>query len=106
MQNLQNKQAEINRLCGFNSTLPGLGLGISAEVGEINDYLAKITNLKKPKPGDDLHNLKQKIADESADILVYLLQIANHLEFDLEQAYLAKCNKLLERHTTANKIMN
>ncbi len=104
MQNLQKKQAEINNLCGFSSTLPGLGLGISAEVGELNDYLAKISNLKKPKPGDDLNNLKQKIADECADVLVYLLQVANNLEFDLEQAYLSKCHKLIERHTPAKSL--
>ncbi|MDX1918511.1 MAG: MazG nucleotide pyrophosphohydrolase domain-containing protein [Candidatus Caenarcaniphilales bacterium] len=101
MHKLQQKQSEINERCGFQTVLVGLGLGIAAEGGELCDYLAKYTNLKKPKPGDDLDNLKHKIADECADVLVYLLQIANNLEFDLEEAYLKKCEKLLERHAIA-----
>ncbi len=98
MKELQMKQAEINTACGFETHLVGLGLGISAETGELVDYLAKITNFKKPKPSDDLTNLKQKIGYECADVLVYLLQIANELNFDLEKVYLEKCEKLLERH--------
>ena len=103
MQNLQNKQKEVNEICGFRSPLPALGLGISAEVGELNDYLAKISNLKKAKPGDDLTNLKGKIACECADVLVYLLQIANNLEFDLEEIYLQKCNELEKRHAVSTR---
>jgi NTP pyrophosphatase (non-canonical NTP hydrolase) len=106
MQTLQQKQAEINTQCGFEANLVGLGLGISAEVGELADYIAKISNLKKAKPGDDLNNLKQKIADECADVLVYLLQIANNLHFNLEEAYLGKCHKLLERHTKVTQLEN
>jgi NTP pyrophosphatase (non-canonical NTP hydrolase) len=98
MHNLQEKQLQITQKCGFHSELPALGLGICAEVGELADYIAKISNLKKSKPGDDINNLQDKIADECADVLVYLLQIANKLEFNLEKAYLQKCEKLLERH--------
>lgn len=98
MEELQKKQAEVNSLCGFKSKLVGLGLGISAETGELVDYLAKIEGLKKPKPTDDMSNLREKVADECADVLVYLLQIANELDFDLREVYLKKCKKLLDRH--------
>ncbi len=98
MKDLQARQAEINELCGFSATLPALGLGAAAEVGELADYLAKLSGLKKPKPGDDLNDLKGKIASECADVLVYLLQIANQLDFDLAAVYERKCLKLLERH--------
>ncbi len=103
MHKLQEKQLHITKICGFHSELPSLGMGICAEVGELVDYLAKISNLKKPKPGDDLNNLKEKISAECADVLVYLLQIANNLDFNLEEAYHAKCEKLLQRHTNQTK---
>jgi len=98
MKNLQNKQAEISHKCNFHSQLPALGMGICAEVGELVDYMAKISNLKKPKPSDNMDDLKGKIAAECADVLVYLLQIANNLDFNLEEAYSQKCKILLERH--------
>ncbi|HEY9885896.1 MAG TPA: MazG nucleotide pyrophosphohydrolase domain-containing protein [Vampirovibrionales bacterium] len=100
MQSLQEKQREITKKCGFHTQLPALGLGCAAEVGELVDYIAKISNLKKAKPGDDLNNLKEKISDECADVLIYLLQIANTLNFDLEEVFNNKTHKLLERHIT------
>ena len=98
MKQAQALQAEINRVCGFEATLPALALGAAAETGELADYIAKLSGLKKPKPGDDLSDLQHKIAAECADVLVYLLQIANALEFDLEAAHQSKCEKLRARH--------
>lgn len=99
MNFLQNKQIEITKKCGFHTDLVSLALGASSEVGELNDYIAKYTKHKIPKPGDDMNNLKEKISLECADVLVYLLQIANNLEFDLEKIYLQKCETLLQRHS-------
>ncbi|MDJ0625199.1 MAG: MazG nucleotide pyrophosphohydrolase domain-containing protein [Candidatus Caenarcaniphilales bacterium] len=98
MDKLQEKQAKITKQCGFHNDLVALGLGASAEIGELSDYIAKYSNLKKPKPGDDMSNLKDKIAYECADVLVYILQIANELGFNLEEVYDEKCIHLLERH--------
>jgi len=98
MNELQNKQADISKTCDFHSELPALGLGICAEVGELVDYLTKMSNLEKPKVGDDLSDLRQAAKEECTDVLVYLLQIANKLDFNLEEAYLNKCKVLLERH--------
>ncbi|MDX1921326.1 MAG: MazG nucleotide pyrophosphohydrolase domain-containing protein [Candidatus Caenarcaniphilales bacterium] len=102
MNDLQNKQKEISELCGFHSDLVSLALGASAETGELCDYIAKYTKHKIPKPGDDMSNLREKISLECADVLVYLLQIANNLEFDLEEVYLKKTETLLKRHATTS----
>ena len=95
----QELQLQVNKLCGFKTTLHGLALGLMAEVGETADVIGKLSGTKKPKSGDDLEDLQGQLRLECADVLVYLLQIANEAGFDLKRAYLEKIQILLDRHT-------
>lgn len=130
MNELIDKQKDINAACGFKSdNLKGLALGLQSELGELSSLIALQAGIKKPKPKDlskfgrwtyrtaagqpeitpyythpkhcavndrnqPTNNLigctfaeawnheitqnaiKKEIADECADVLVYLLQVA------------------------------
>lgn len=52
----------------------------------------------KLRSGDGVELLR-KVKNESADILFAVLAIAEHLEFDLEQAFLKKMKELDERYS-------
>lgn len=99
MKSLQSKQKEVTEKCNFHTQLESLALGLASETGELCDYIAKYTNLKIPKPGDDISNLPVEIKKECADVLIYLLQIANTLDFDLEKEFHKKADINLQRHT-------
>jgi len=93
----QELQDYVVKKCGFDPALTGIALGAAAETGELADYISKYCGYKKFKPGDDTLELEDKIADECADVLVYLFQIANQLGFNLEKAYRNKCQVVVER---------
>ncbi len=52
------------------------------ECGELAKAARKQTNVKSD-PNSSMHN----VADEAADVFMYLLDICNHYNIDLEQAF-------------------
>lgn len=94
---LQNENEKLVEICGFNGNLPGLVSGLSAECGEVNDIVAKLEGWKKIKSTDNIENLKEDLSEEIADVLVYLIQIASKYSIDIEEAFIAKIEKIKSR---------
>jgi NTP pyrophosphatase (non-canonical NTP hydrolase) len=65
---------------------------LGEEVGELFKAVRQHTNIKT-----DQHAEKSSIEDELADILIYLLDISNKLDIDLEKAFLSKEEKNKKR---------
>lgn len=97
MKELQTKQKYITETLRLHTELSSLGLGLSSEVGEVNDLIAKLSGLKHPKPSDNTDNMPHQLAMECADVLVYLLQIANIMNIDLAAAYHEKTEIIMDR---------
>lgn len=75
------KQMVVER--GFDKeTVPELFMLLMEECGEFAKAARKTTNVKSAKDSKE-HSL----AHEAADVLVYLLDICNHYDIDLEQAF-------------------
>ncbi len=72
-------------------------IGLASEVGELGDIVRKLEGGKVTKPTDDLTNMRGKLEDELADVLVYLFQIATHYGVDIECAFKNKVNKIYTR---------
>jgi len=64
-------------------------LALAGEIGEL-------CNLVKKEVRDEI-DLKERISEEMADILIYLCMMANSLEVDLEKEYYRKQEKNMER---------
>ena len=64
-------------------------LALAGEIGEL-------CNLVKKEVRDEM-DLKERISEEMADILIYLCMMANSLEVDLEKEYYRKQEKNMER---------
>lgn len=69
------------------------GLGLSGEVGEINDILKKWLFHKSRKPLDT-----EKLKDEIGDVLWYLSILAFELNLTLEEIMEHNIAKLEQRH--------
>ncbi|KAB1437251.1 MazG-like family protein [Pseudodesulfovibrio senegalensis] len=67
-----------------------LALALCGEAGELAEQLQWLTQEQSRNPEPDR---RQRIADECADVLVYLVRIADELGFDLVEAAKAKCLK-------------
>jgi NTP pyrophosphatase (non-canonical NTP hydrolase) len=89
---LEKRQAFINKECGFELNQKGLLLGFYAELGELASAIALYKGWKKPKPSDlDKFpnwesDLLKEIADEMADVLVYILQLEINDEIDFDES--------------------
>lgn len=67
-----------------------LVMALTGEVGELSELFQWLTVEESWKvDGDD----KQAVAEEMADILIYLTRIADELDIDLVAAAHAKCDK-------------
>lgn len=71
----------------------------SEEVGEFAKALRRFRRLFHERPSSEqpvsrdateVTPARQELAEELADVLSYLLDLANRLEIDLEQAFIAK----------------
>ncbi len=68
---------------GFqDETLPELFMLLSEEVGELAKAARKYTNIKS-----DENSHKPEVDLEAADVFMYLLDICNYLNVDLEKAF-------------------
>lgn len=85
---LQHYLDELCRVRGWDQGSPlETWLLLTEEIGE----LAKaIRNRQALYQEEQRHPAPQEAADEMADVLSYLLQLANQLDIDLEAAFRAK----------------
>ena len=74
-----------------------LSMALMVEVGELLEHFQWLTD----EESRDLKNHPDKqtaVADEMADVFMYLLALSDRLDVDLETAVQRKMKKLLERH--------
>ena len=72
----------------------------SAELAEIFQWMT-------PEASKAAHldpSTKERIADEVADVLLYLLQMADHCDIDIPQAVANKLVKNAAKHPVANQL--
>ena len=88
--NLDEFQNYIRELCkerGWDKNSPSqLFLLLTEEIGEVAKAIRNHTNLHTQSI-QDKQKTKVELASELADVLNYLLDISNHFEIDLSEAF-------------------
>ena len=74
-----------------------LALAISGEVGELAELFLWISDAEIEARLEDDERYRAKIADEVADILIYLMYLAERIGFDVAGAVEAKVRRTEER---------
>jgi len=90
---------------GFNTNLFLNMMLLSGEVGEVAQVLKKVHFMVDPGRNDqEVKTLEEALAEqrenmgqELADCLAYIFKMANYTGVDLQQAYLTKMRKNLDR---------
>jgi NTP pyrophosphatase (non-canonical NTP hydrolase) len=86
LKDYQDYLAQIITLRGFaDETPPELFMLFLEECGELAKAARKQQNLKTGK-----HSQEHNLGHEAADVLVYLLEICNAYDIDLEKAFREK----------------
>lgn len=87
---LADLQVHIRQFCaekGWDkNSITEMYLLFSEEVGELAKGIRKITGFK----GESTENARQNLEEEFADVLMYLMDLANYFDIDLEAAYRRK----------------
>jgi NTP pyrophosphatase (non-canonical NTP hydrolase) len=87
---LKDLQIDINKLCiekGWDKrTIPEVFILFSEEIGELAKEIRLHTGIKSEKKPDNKDNLRS----EFADVLNYLMELANRFDIDLTDAYIEK----------------
>ena len=65
--------------------------------GEIGELVRVIQDIRKAGNVEASRGLKDRLGEELADILAYILKIANYSNVDLEEAYLRKMRTNITR---------
>ncbi len=74
-----------------------LAMALSVEVAELVEIFQWMTSEQAENAHKDPH-VKGCIADEVADVFLYLIQLADHSEIDLEHAVIEKIKKNAIKH--------
>jgi len=83
LADFQDYISEMVKERGFDKeTLPEIFMLFFEECGEMAKAVRKSQNIKT-----DSNSEKFKLEEEVADVFIYLLDICNHLEVDLEKAF-------------------
>ncbi len=94
LKDFQNYVAALIKERGFDAeTLPQIFMLFLEECGEMAKAARKTQNIKYDKKSEDYH-----LNHEIADVFIYLLDICNHYEVDLEQAFREKEEINKKRH--------
>lgn len=84
---LTELQAHIKQICGEKgwnkNSVTEIYLLFSEEVGELAKAIRKTSGFK----GESTENARQNLEEEFADVLMYLMDLANFFEVDLETVY-------------------
>jgi len=87
MKELLKRQREIDETyfkgIRENTSLSYWGLAIGGEVGELQNYIKKY--IRNHPKDESKEKLRLRIAEESADILIYLLILSDIFDFDLRE---------------------
>ena len=67
---------------------------LTEEVGEV---VHAARALKRASESSDLERAREHVGEELADCLAYILKLANYAEVDLQDAYLSKMRRNLDR---------
>ena len=78
-------------------TPKNLAMALMVEAAELLELFQWLTPEESRSLTIDVAD-KERVADEIADVLLYLLQLADHTGVDLEQAVLAKLAKNARKH--------
>ncbi len=90
IQNFQKYVQQLEQERGFdNQTATQKGLLLGEEIGELFKAMRKHEVQLRVDANSQVHD----VADELADVFIYLCAIANRYEVDLEQAFRAKEEK-------------
>ncbi len=83
MPDLQHYVAEVVKARGFDQeTVPEIFMLFLEECGEMAKAARKLQNIKSDK-----NSKEHRLDHEIADVFIYLLNICNHYNIDLEQAF-------------------
>jgi NTP pyrophosphatase (non-canonical NTP hydrolase) len=86
LKDFQAYVAEVVRHRGFeNETVPELFMLLLEECGELAKAARKTQNIKTDK-----NSKKYEVDQEAADVLMYLLEICNRFDIDLDKAFREK----------------
>ena len=89
LKDFQKYVAEMIVERGFDKeTVPELFMLFLEECGEFAKAARKTQNIKSDKNSENFH-----LAEEAADVFIYLLDICNYLNIDLEEAFRQKEEK-------------
>lgn len=90
IQDFQKYVIQLEKERGFdNQTASQKGLLLGEEIGELFKAIRKHEAGLRVDGSSQVHN----VADELADVFIYLCAIANRYDIDLEEAFLAKEEK-------------
>lgn len=93
LRDFQRYVAEMIKVRGFDEeTVPEIFMLFLEECGELAKAVRKTQNIKSDKNSENFH-----VAEEAADVFIYLLDICNHLDIDLEEAFRGKEEKNKKR---------
>jgi NTP pyrophosphatase (non-canonical NTP hydrolase) len=88
------QEALITRFVDFDEwTETDLGCALAGEVGELCNMLKK--RKRKKHKGDNIS--KKECGKEMADVLAYLLVLAEKMDIDITEAYVDKFNEVSRR---------
>lgn len=89
LQDFQRYVAEMIKVRGFEKeTVPELFMLLLEECGEFAKAARKTQSIKSDKKSENFY-----LADEAADVFMYLLDLCNQLGVDLEDAFRRKEEK-------------
>ena len=94
MKNIYEKVLEFRDQRDWKKYHNGKDLAISISL-EANELLE---NFQWKSSEEAIHDTKQNIKEEMADILIYLVQMADKLEIDLEEEVFRKLEKNAEKY--------
>lgn len=105
LANFQNFHRHLDRAKGFDSDLFLNVIGLTEEVGELSKVAGKIWGMRDELANqgeaasdqEALNAHRQAVGNELADIMAYILKIANTMNIDLEQAYVRKMRQNVDR---------
>lgn len=93
LQDFQKYIAKMIKVRGFsNETIPEIFMMLLEECGELAKAARKYTNIHI-----DATSERFEVEDEVADVFMYLLDICNHFDIDLETGFRRKEEKNMKR---------
>ncbi len=98
LPDLQRFHIELDRLKGFDTDIFFNYICLCEEIGELGSELADLWRRRRRTETTALFPQEaDRIGEELADCMAYLLKIANYAGIDLEEAYLQKMHRNRER---------